>query len=93
MSVESSDGRVHIRVADDGPGMTEEEAAHAFDRFYRGDARGEVEGSGLGLAIVKRAVERAHGTITLASYPGGGTRFEIELPHEAGVLPPPVPVS
>ncbi len=87
VGVETSDQHIRIRVADNGPGMTQEEAAHAFDRFYRGDARGEVEGSGLGLAIVKRAVERAHGTIVLTSRPGSGTEFAIALPREADVVP------
>ena len=38
--------------------------SRVFDRFYRGAQR-DVAGSGLGLAIVKRAVERAHGTVSL----------------------------
>ena len=52
--------------------------ARVFDRFYRGTQR-DVPGSGLGLAIVKRAVERAHGTITLDSSPSG-SRFTVQLP-------------
>lgn len=70
---------VHIDVADQGPGMREDELAHVFDRFYRG-ARRDVAGSGLGLAIAKRAVERADGTLTVQSAPGKGSRFTIALP-------------
>ncbi len=44
-------GHTTITVADEGPGMTESEQLHAFERFYRGDQRGEIAGSGLGLAI------------------------------------------
>ncbi len=69
-----------VEISDDGPGMEAEDAAHAFDRFYRGSARGETEGSGLGLAIAKLAVERAGGSATIASTPGGGTRVRFCLP-------------
>lgn len=78
--VVSENGHVAVAIKDQGPGMTPEEQAHAFDRFYRGDRRFEVEGSGLGLAIAKSAVERARGTLHVASAPGKGTEFRIELP-------------
>jgi two-component system OmpR family sensor kinase len=68
-------------VRDEGPGMTESERLHVFERFYRGDQRGEITGSGLGLAIAKRAIERAGGTISLDSAPGHGTAVTIRLPH------------
>ena len=71
---------VEIVVADSGPGMTEQERASAFDRFYRGDNRGDATGAGLGLAIVKRSVERANGTVELETTPGLGTRVTIRLP-------------
>jgi two-component system OmpR family sensor kinase len=77
-----SEGRsVVVEVADRGPGLDEADRAHIFDRFYRGENRGDVEGSGLGLAIVKRAVERAGGEIDVESTPGHGTRFTIRLPR------------
>jgi two-component system OmpR family sensor kinase len=72
---------VVIVVRDRGPGMSERDQAHAFDRFYRGRGNGEVEGSGLGLAIVKRAVRRFNGTIALESRAGEGTQFTIRLPR------------
>lgn len=75
-------------VRDEGPGMTEAERLHVFERFYRGDQRGEITGSGLGLAIAKRAIERAGGTIALDSAPGHGTAVTIRLPH-----PPTRPLS
>jgi signal transduction histidine kinase len=65
--------------------MSEQDQAHAFDRFYRGRGNGDdVEGTGLGLAIVKRAVNRAEGTIALESRLGDGTQFTIRLPHAHG---------
>ncbi len=72
-------GSTVITVRDEGPGMSEGERLHAFERFYRGDVRGEIVGSGLGLAIAKRAVERAGGTIALDSAPGQGTTVVIRL--------------
>jgi two-component system, OmpR family, sensor histidine kinase MprB len=67
-------------VRDEGPGMSESERLHAFERFYRGDQRGEIAGTGLGLAIAKRAVERAGGDIAIDSAPGHGTEVTITLP-------------
>jgi signal transduction histidine kinase len=61
------------RSKDEGPGMSESERLHAFERFYRGDQRGEITGTGLGLAIAKRAVERVGGDIAIDSTPGHGT--------------------
>jgi signal transduction histidine kinase len=67
--------------------MTESARLHAFERFYRGDERGEIVGSGLGLAIAKRAVERAGGTISIDSAPGHGTTVTIRLsPDSNGAL-------
>jgi two-component system OmpR family sensor kinase len=80
ITLEDDAGAVAVRVADRGPGMTSEERRHAFERFYRGDMRGEVSGSGLGLAIVKRAVERVGGSTHIESVPGEGTCVTLVLP-------------
>ncbi len=80
-AVDKSD--VVLTVRDRGPGMSEQDQAHAFDRFYRGRENGDVDGSGLGLAIVKRAVLRSEGTIELQSAEGRGTQFTIRLPRAA----------
>jgi len=76
------DGRdVVIDVTDHGPGIPLDEQELVFSRFYRGRDRGDTEGFGLGLAIAKRAVERASGTIALASVPGEGSAFTIRIPR------------
>jgi two-component system OmpR family sensor kinase len=72
-----------LRVADRGPGMAAMDAAHAFDRFYRGESHGEIDGSGLGLAIAKRAVERVGGSIGLETRLGEGTLVTMRFPVEA----------
>jgi signal transduction histidine kinase len=74
-----NNGQTKITVRDEGPGMSESERLHAFERFYRGDQRGEMAGSGLGLAIAKRAVERAGGSIGIDSAPARGTTVTITL--------------
>jgi signal transduction histidine kinase len=66
--------RARITVADEGPGLSADEAAHAFERFWRG-AGARSGGSGLGLAIVRAIAERHGGCIS-----ADGARFTIELP-------------
>ncbi|MEA2279882.1 MAG: two-component system, OmpR family, sensor kinase [Solirubrobacteraceae bacterium] len=68
------DGRAFVSVADEGDGLTPDQAERAFERFWRAPgARGE--GSGLGLAIVRAVAERHGGTVSVA-----GATFRIELP-------------
>ena len=90
ITLEDEANAVAVRVADRGPGMTTEERRHTFERFYRGDMRGEVSGSGLGLAIVKRAVERVGGSTRIDSAPGEGTCVTLTLPVAPAMR---VPVS
>jgi two-component system phosphate regulon sensor histidine kinase PhoR len=69
-----------LTIADNGLGMSTQEAARAFEPFYRvGQARG-VMGTGLGLAIVKRVVEAQRGTVSVSSRPGEGSTFVLSLP-------------
>ncbi|CAN5409808.1 sensory box histidine kinase PhoR [soil metagenome] len=77
-----SDGRAVVEVADDGPGMSPEVAARAFERFYRADpARTRhTGGSGLGLSIVAASVAAHGGTVALDSAPGRGTTVRVILP-------------
>ncbi len=74
-----NNGHSIIRISDEGPGMSDAERVHAFERFYRGDQRGEIVGTGLGLAIAKRAVERVGGDIAIDSSPGHGTAVTITI--------------
>ena len=74
-----TNGHAVITVSDEGPGMSESERLHAFERFYRGDQRGEIAGTGFGLAIAKRAIERVGGDITIDSAPGHGTAVTITI--------------
>ncbi|MGQ0431905.1 MAG: sensor histidine kinase [Microthrixaceae bacterium] len=92
--VSSGGGEVLLEVADDGPGMAADDAARAFERFYRADASRSRHngGSGLGLAIVEATVRAHGGKVSLTSDPGAGTTVRIELPAlSTSVAAPPAP--
>ena len=71
-----------LEVADNGPGMTAEDAGRVFERFYRTDpSRTRAHGgSGLGLSIVSALVTAHGGTVTLRTAPGEGAAFRVTLP-------------
>jgi two-component system phosphate regulon sensor histidine kinase PhoR len=81
-------GRIEVKVVDDGPGIPEDSQERIFERFYRVDkARSrEQGGTGLGLAIVKHVVQAHGGDVRLESVPGDGSAFIFTLPASS---PPP----
>ncbi|GIX20163.1 sensor histidine kinase [Erythrobacter cryptus] len=75
--------RVGVSVADEGPGITPEQAARIFDKFERlGRAQegGREGGAGLGLYISRRLAEAMDGTLTVSNGPEGGAVFRLDLP-------------
>jgi two-component system OmpR family sensor kinase len=74
--------RATVEVSDDGPGMSEEDAAHVFERFYRSEQSRSrnLGGSGLGLSIVASLVAAHGGTAAVATRLGEGATFRVELP-------------
>jgi two-component system sensor histidine kinase MprB len=69
-----------LTVRDHGPGISEEDLPHVFDRFYRGaEARGRP-GSGLGLAIVRQVAEQQGGGVCAEPAGGGGALMRLRLP-------------
>ena len=81
VSVEPDRAWVRIEVRDSGVGMTREQAARVFERFYRArDGGATSPGTGLGLSIVKSLVELHQGRIEVESEPGVGTTFRVLLP-------------
>ena len=71
-----------LDVADEGPGMSPDQAQRVFERFYRADqARTrKAGGSGLGLAIVRGLVAAHGGTVSVQTAPGRGATFRVMLP-------------
>ena len=82
--------RYELCVADQGIGMSPDEARQAFDPFYRAARVRSTQGTGLGLSIVKRVVEASGGTVSAESELGAGTTFTILLPiaQDATASPP-----
>lgn len=79
LSTNQDGSSVHICVRDTGFGISEEDIAHLFERFYRIPGS-NAEGTGLGLSIAKQIVEAHNGRIEVASVIDEGTTFTIHLP-------------
>jgi two-component system OmpR family sensor kinase len=81
--------RAVFEVADEGPGLTPEEAGRVFERFYRADpSRTRASGgSGLGLSIVAALVSAHGGTVDVQTAPGQGAVFRVLLPLPADEPP------
>lgn len=79
---DSTRNAIGFEIQDQGIGMSERDAAHVFERFYRADAAraGSKEGTGLGLAIAKWIADAHGGRIDVLSREGIGTRFTVWLP-------------
>jgi two-component system OmpR family sensor kinase len=79
---QDGDRAVILEVSDQGPGLTDEQKEHVFERFYRTDrARSRrAGGTGLGLAIVAAMVGAHHGRVWVESEPGNGATFGFALP-------------
>jgi two-component system, OmpR family, sensor kinase len=82
-----------LEVADNGPGMSQEDASRVFERFYRTDSsRARASGgTGLGLSIVDSLVHAHGGLVALTTAPGAGSCFRVTLPRVSD-MPAPEPV-
>lgn len=76
------DGAPFYGIQDNGIGMSQEDVAHAFDRFYRADSvrNSKTGGTGLGLSIAKWIVDKHQGYYDIVSREGLGTRFSVVFP-------------
>lgn len=88
-----ADGRIEVRiasagngtvltVADQGPGIGDDELPFLFERFFRGDGAraGGIDGVGLGLALCQAILRACGGRIAVSNRPGGGALFTVWLP-------------
>jgi len=76
---EQSRSSIIITISDQGPGVSEEERAHIFERFYRGSHA--QEGHGLGLAVARQLMVLQKGSIALDESYTEGARFSIKIPY------------
>jgi two-component system OmpR family sensor kinase len=91
VTVASDGGRATVTVADDGPGLSQADAARIFERFFRADPSRSRQhgGAGLGLSIVDAIVHAHAGTVEVSSEQGGGARFSVSLPVQGPQAAPP----
>lgn len=88
--LERSAGEVVVTVADEGPGIPEEELPYIWERFHKVDKSRRFErgaGTGLGLVIVKELVEMHGGTVAAANGERGGAVFTVRFPMHAAPTP------
>jgi two-component system OmpR family sensor kinase len=86
VSIESNDEGTSISIADAGPGLSQEDQARIFERFYRADPsrnRAREEGSGLGLSIVDSVMQAHGGKVIGTSSLGEGATFTVFFPLAA----------
>lgn len=81
LSVELSNGKVRMKVADQGPGITEEDKSKLFKKYQQLSSKptGGEDSTGLGLAIVKKFVNAMKGEIWCENRPDKGAAFIIEM--------------
>ncbi len=76
--VNPADKGIQILVADNGIGIREEQRAHIFEMFYKGNE--ESENTGLGLFIVKETAEKMGGSVQLSTTENEGACFRVDIP-------------
>jgi signal transduction histidine kinase len=70
-------------VQDNGPGISEEELTHIFDRFYRGEIARAINapGTGIGLPVAQKIIEQYDGFVDVVSHLGKGSTFSLWFPQ------------
>jgi two-component system OmpR family sensor kinase len=89
IEVAAREAGLRLRISDSGPGLSEQDAARAFDRFFRADSgrARETGGAGLGMSIVQALVHAHHGTVVLDTAPGAGLTVLVTLPAAKSPVP------
>ena len=85
-----------LSVADRGPGMPPDVAAHIFEPFFTTKTGEPRRGAGLGLSIVQTVIDDHQGAVHLETAPGAGARFDVYLPLAGEAVasgPAPVPAA
>ena len=82
VGVNVSDRRAQLEISDTGPGISDRDLPHVFERFFRADRirLGTIEGAGLGLSIVQSICTAHGGVVKAENHANGGCRFTVQLP-------------
>ena len=94
ITLDSLDGTLHgaaavgLRVTDQGIGMTPDQQARVFERFYRADPSGNISGTGLGMSLVKEVIELHGGRVDFSSEAGIGTAVTLWWPLSLSLAAP-----
>ena len=80
VTVARAGDRAIMEVRDTGRGIPADEVPHVFERHWRGSAAADTSGRGIGLAVVDELVRAHHGTVSVSSEVGRGSRFTVSLP-------------
>jgi len=80
--LDTADGTARLAVADDGPGIPDDDLERIFERFYQADQARSGEGTGLGLAIARWIAQEHGGRVIAGNNPGGGAIFTVQLPAQ-----------
>ena len=79
IGMEKTPHHIKVYISDNGTGMTQEQQAHIFDKFYQADTSRQEQGNGLGLALCREIVDKCGGRIYVNSEPGKGSVFVVTL--------------
>ena len=79
VEISQSETGTTISIADEGEGISDEQKAHIFDKFYQGDSLYFTKGNGLGFAIAKRVAELHGGEISVRDNDVSGTVFVVDI--------------
>lgn len=80
ISLKKEENQIVFKISDHGPGISDQDIGHIFDKFYQGDASHHSEGNGLGLALVNRIVHLNNGIIEVKNNEDAGCTFKVILP-------------
>ena len=83
LKTQGGESFVGLRVTDQGIGMTTEQLARVFERFWRADPSGSIPGTGLGMSLVKEITELQDGHVQVESMPARGTAVTLWFPRTA----------
>ncbi len=84
IAVDESLGRLDLTIIDHGPGVSEMDRPHLFERFARGSGTNAEDGTGLGLYVSRELCRAMNGDLVAEPYrPGSGAAFTASLPGEA----------